>query len=503
MPAPCRRLAAYVRLHARRRPGHVAVLRDGAAITYARLERDVAGMTEALAKLGLPPGARVALNHHDLYVHLLMLTALESLGVVVGSFRADEGAECHPLLASVDLVIAPATIAAPPCRRMFTATPEWLDGIVGDAAPPALRRALPPAGRDEKLVILRSSGTTGTRKRMVVTHGMMAARLRHQRSAAIGLGLTRESRFLATMHFSVSSITMAAINCLALGATFMLHRRRNVAVVLAESQPTHLVTLPYQLRGLLEMLPSGSSGPLLPQLTVQTLGAKLPEALRLQALRRLAGRITENYSSNETGAIGAVDADGALRLAPGVSLRIIGTDGNPARPGDVGAVSVRGPGTITGYLDDPAATAEILRDGWFHPGDLGLLDARGPLSGAAPRLVGRRADVLNLGGIKLPCAELESKIITAARVRDVAVLQRNDAGASPPLTICVVPRGGARPDLQALAKVIGGLVAFPFSVQVVAEIPRTNEGKIKRLALQQALFGPAPAAAQPAPMVVI
>ena len=502
MPATYRRLAAYIRLHARRRPDHIAVLRDGAAITYARLERDVAGMTEALATLGLPPGAAVALNHHDLYVHLLMLTALESLGVVIGSFRADEGAECHPLLANVDLVIAPITIGAPPCRRMFTATPEWLDGVLREG-PAVARRALPPAAATAPLVLLRSSGTTGTRKRMVVTHGMMAARLRHQRSAAIGLGLTRESRFLATMHFSVSSITMAAINCLALGATFMLHRRRNAAVVLAESQPTHLVTLPYQLRGLLEMLPSGSSGPLLPQLTVQTLGAKLPEALRLQALRRLAGRITENYSSNETGAIGAVDADGALRLAPGVSLRIIGTDGKPARPGDVGAVSVHGPGTITGYLDDPAATAEILRDGWFHPGDLGLLDARGLLSGAAPRLVGRRADVLNLGGIKLPCAELESKIITAARVRDVAVLQRNDAGASPPLTICVVPRGGARPDLQALAKVIGGLVAFPFSVQVVAEIPRTNEGKIKRLALQQALFGPAPAAAQPAPMVVI
>jgi acyl-coenzyme A synthetase/AMP-(fatty) acid ligase len=488
MTATYRRLAAYVRLHARRRPDYIAVLRDGDAITYARLERDVAAMTEALAALGpdldLAQGASVALNHHDLYVHLLMLTALDSLGVVFGSFRADEGVECHPLLANVDMVIAPVAIASPPCRRMFMVTPAWLDAVL---AAPAARRALTPAAADAPLVILRSSGTTGTRKRMVVTHGMMAARLRHQRNAAIGLGLNRRSRFLATMHFSVSSITMAAINCLRLGATFMLHRRRNAAVVLAECQPTHLVTLPYQLRALVEMLPTGSSGPLLPRLTVQTLGAKLPDELRRAALHRLAGRVTEHYSSNETGAIGAVGEQGALRLAPGVSLRIIGANGAPARPGEVGAVSLRGPGTITGYLDDPAATAEILRDGWFHPGDLAVSDAQG-----RPRLVGRRVDVLNLGGIKLPSAELESRILAATRLRDVAVLQRNDSGASPPLTVCVVPKigKGSRPDLPALAKIIGGLVAFPFNVQVVAEIPRTDEGKIKRRVLQQALFGP-------------
>lgn len=505
MTTTYRRLASYVRLHARRRPDHIAVLNSGAAVTYARLERDLAAMTEALAEvldgLGLAGGATVALNHHDLYAHLLMLTALESLGMVFGSFRADEGVECHPLLAKVDVVIAPGTVGSPPCRRMFRVTPEWLAAILDDS-PAAPRRALTPAAADEPLVILRSSGTTGTRKRMVVTHGMMKARLRHQRSSVVGLGLTRRSRFLATMHFSVSSITMAAINCLALGATFMLHRRRNAAVVLAECRPTHLVTLPYQLRGLLEMLPAGGSGPLLPELTVQTLGAKLPEELRRRARRQLAGRITENYSSNETGAIGTVDEAGALHLAPGIALRIIGAGGAPARPGEVGAVSVRGPGTVTAYLDDPAGTAEILQNGWFHPGDLGVLDAQG-----APRLVGRRADVLNLGGIKLPSAELESRIMAATRLRDVAVLQRNDAGVSPPLTVCVVPRkGGPAPDLPALAQAIGGLVAFPFSVRVVAEIPRTHEGKIKRLALRQALFGPAPARGDtpvPDTMVVI
>ncbi len=213
---------------------------------------------------------------------------------------------------------------------------------------------------------------------------------------------------------------------------------------------------------------------------MQTIGAKLPAELRERALRRLCGRITENYGSNETGAIGAVDAAGALHLAAGVSLEITGPDGEVLEPGAVGTMRVRGDCVVAGYLGDNAADA-MFRDGWFHTGDLGVRDAAGGL-----RLVGRRVDVLNLGGIKLPCADLETRLLVCVGVRDVAVVQRNDDTRSPPLTICIV---GEQLDFPALAKTIRTLIDFPFTLQQVASIPRTNEGKIKRLALQAMLFG--------------
>jgi acyl-coenzyme A synthetase/AMP-(fatty) acid ligase len=166
-----------------------------------------------------------------------------------------------------------------------------------------------------------------------------------------------------------------------------------------------------------------------------------------------------------------------------VTLQVTGADGGVREPGEVGAVRVRGTGMVAGYLDDAVATGLMFREGWFCPGDLAVRDAAGGL-----RLVGRRVDVLNLGGAKVPSVDLESRIAACHGVRDVAVLQRNDDTHSPPLTVCVV---AAREVLAPLEKTVRALIDFPFTLRQVARIPRTNEGKIRRLELQEALFGQA------------
>lgn len=473
------RVVAYVRLHARRRPQHVAVLRGDEPVTYAALNHDLTAMTAALAGFGLAPGRIAAVGHTDLYVQLLLTFAFDALGVAIAAFRPDEGAECHALLADADLVMASCVPAGVACRRIFVITDEWVaDALAG----PAVARDPAPAAADEPLVVFRSSGTTGTPKRMMLTHAMMAARLRRQRDRTQGLGLHSRARFLATMHFSVGSMYMGASNCLRLGATFCVHAHRN-AVPALRGRPTHMTMLPYQLRGLLAELPEDGSR-LLPGLTVQTIGAKLPAELRRRALERLCGKVVDTYGANETGAIGTVDAGGVLTVTSGVTLEVNGPDGAPAPVGEVGTVRVRGDCLVAGYSGD--VTGGMFRDGWFHTGDLAVRDEFGTV-----RLVGRRVDVLNLGGIKLPCVDLESRISACAGVRDVAVLQRNDTDVSPPLTICVV---AAQATLDALTKTIQALIDFPFALRRVAEIPRTSEGKIKRLMLREALFADAPAA---------
>ena len=135
---------------------------------------------------------------------------------------------------------------------------------------------------------------------------------------------------------------------------------------------------------------------------------------------------------------------------------------------------------VNGYIDDPAATAAMFRDGWFYPGDLAVLLAPRRL-----KLVGRRADVLNLGGAKVACADVEAKILGCTRLRDVAVLQRDDGKGGSPIVVCAVL--GRESDLTTLVKTLEPLLEFPFSLRVVAAIPRTPEGKIKRAALLQGL----------------
>lgn len=475
-----RPVAAFIALHARRRPDHPALCCNGVSIPYLTLHRDLTAMTLALAEFGLAPGEVAAVTHHDLYFHLLLVFGFASLGVMTGSFRGDEGAECHPLLAKADLVLAPHRIAQPACKRIFTITDDWVAAVL---ASPALV-GLPPvqAQPETPLVVLRSSGTTGQPKRMMLTHGMMAVRLRTQRAPG-RLGLNRHARFLAIMHFSVGSMLMAASNCFMLGATFMFYNRREPAEILLACKPSHVTLLPYQLRSLLAKLPSGGggdAGPALPDLTVQTIGAKLPPELRRLVLKKLAGRVTENYGTNEVGAIGAVDEQGTITLGSGNEAEVVDAADRLLPAGSTGLLRVRGPGMVRGYVDDADATATMFRNGWFYPGDIALALGSGRLN-----LVGRRADVLNLGGAKVACADVESKIIARTLLRDVAVLQRNDGSASPPMIVCVVL--GKDSDLTALVKILEPLLAFPFAVRVVAEIPRTPEGKIKRAALLQAL----------------
>ena len=466
-----RRTAAFIALHARRRPGHPAVIRDQVPITYAALQRDLTAMTQALAGFGLPAGAVVAVGHEDLYIQLLLVFGLESLGMVTASFRADEDVD-DGLFAAADLVLAQRPRPAETAARVFTITPDWLRDVLAAALPPV--RPLAPAPAEGPAVIFRSSGTTGRPKRMVLTHRMFAVRLHAHHKA---LGLSRDARFLANMHLSVGSIYRSVNNCLRLGATFICYTGGTAAAQLA-LRPTHMTFLPYHLRLLLARLPA-CPAPLLPALTVQGIGAKMPDDLRRLALQKLGGKVRETYGTNESGSIGEAGADGLITLAAGVEVEIVDEQGVARPAGQAGLLRVRGPAMVAGYAGDPLASATMFRDGWFTPGDIAAIVAPGRL-----RLTGRREDVVNRGGIKTACADLESGILAVASLVDVAIWQRDNGTASPTIVVCAVG-GGAH--LAQLAALIRPIINFPFHLRLVPEIPRTPEGKIKRGVLRQRL----------------
>jgi acyl-coenzyme A synthetase/AMP-(fatty) acid ligase len=468
-------LLDYVALHARRRPGHPAVMRNGEAISYAALHRDLSAVIQALTRLALPRGGTVAIGHADLYIQLLLIFGFETLGIVTGSFRPTEGSECHELLRNADLVMAPPEMSVPPCRRVIRLTGSWIADALA-CAPAAV--TLPRPAADDPVIILRSSGTTGQPKRMVVSQRILAHRRAVHRH---GMGMGTRARLLAVMHFSVGSTQRSAANCLRLGATFMFHTNCSTAEALVQYRPTHMIMLPFQLGTLLTQLPDAAS-PMLPGLTIQTTGAKLPEAMRRAALGKLCGRIVTNYGANETGPLGMVDADGIVTLIGGTEAEVLGPGGARLPLGEAGLLRVRGPGMIAAYMDDAAATAEIFKGGWFNSGDIAVALGHDKL-----RLVGRRSDVLNLGGIKVAAADVESRILAAASPRDVAILQREGGDRAPPLIVCVAAK--AEFDIPEFAKLITPIVGYQFTVRIVPEIPRTAEGKIRRNALRQSLFG--------------
>lgn len=177
---------------------------------------------------------------------------------------------------------------------------------------------------------------------------------------------------------------------------------------------------------------------------------------------------------------------GCGRPLPGVEVRIEGG----GRGGDIGEILVRGEGVFAGYFDAPEATAETLRDGWLHTGDIGRLDAAGELY-----ILGRRRAMLKRGGAVLAPRELEEAAQNVEGVRLAAAvgIARDDDSTTEEIVLAIEidPRITDHDSISAaVAREVQRTIGFaPERVLVLParSIPRTYNGKIRHDALRQKL----------------
>jgi benzoate-CoA ligase len=150
-----------------------------------------------------------------------------------------------------------------------------------------------------------------------------------------------------------------------------------------------------------------------------------------------------------------------------------------------GYLYVRGPSAATGYWQRPEATATAFRDGWVRTGDVYVRSADAHWS-----FLGRNNDMIKAGGIWVSPAEVESVLIEHESVLEAAVVGARDDQGLETVVAFVVPAGGADPDPQVLEQHCRArMPAFkrPRRVVVVAELPKTATGKIKRFELREQL----------------
>ncbi len=155
---------------------------------------------------------------------------------------------------------------------------------------------------------------------------------------------------------------------------------------------------------------------------------------------------------------------------------------------------MRSPFLMDGYFDNPAATAEVLVEGWYHTGDLGVFDDEGYLS-----IVGRARDVIRSGGETIAPGEVEHVLATHPGVADVAVVGVPDAQWGEVVTAVLVLRPGAvAPDVASLREFCEGRLApfkHPRRVAIVDALPRTPAtGQVQRTLIVERLQAPGPTA---------
>jgi fatty-acyl-CoA synthase len=167
------------------------------------------------------------------------------------------------------------------------------------------------------------------------------------------------------------------------------------------------------------------------------------------------------------------------RVTPELVDRIVDpVSGRELAAGQEGEVCVKGPSLMLGYYKNPAATAEKIRDGWLHTGDMGIKDADGYL-----RITGRLTDMIIVGGFNTYPAEIENFYLQHPKILDVSVVGVPDPVMGEVVMAFVIPKSGqvlTPQEVMGYAKDRIANFKAPRHVEIVGEFPLTGSGKVQK-----------------------
>jgi long-chain acyl-CoA synthetase len=166
-----------------------------------------------------------------------------------------------------------------------------------------------------------------------------------------------------------------------------------------------------------------------------------------------------------------------------VEVQVVDETDNPLPVGEAGEIVCRGDTVMAGYWDNAEATAETLRGGWLHTGDLGMFDEHGYLT-----LTGRSKDLIISGGANVYPREVEEVLVRAPGVAEASVIGRPDPDWGEVVIAYVVAESGARAEPDALDRFcLEHLARFkrPKTYRFVAELPKNAYGKVLKTELRE------------------
>jgi acyl-CoA synthetase (AMP-forming)/AMP-acid ligase II len=476
-------------------PAHEATPRR--SVTFGQWDRAADGVAGYLADLGVTKGDVVCLMLPSCIDYSVLYAACQRLGAITSGINPRMGPRevdsvvrrAAPVLAVHDPATAalPATIGCPVITRVETAGAWACD-------PPA---RWPDLSADDPVAVVWTSGTTGLPKGALFDHANLAA-------VARGTDVLSQpgDRRLSPLPFAhVGSMTRAWDEIAHVVTTVItpspwraddaVRLLREEAITVAQGVPTQWALM---------LARPELDGSFLPALRVAGTGAARMAASQVAELRaRLGVPVVVRYTSTESSLGTGTDltssddevATTVGRPVPGVELRIVDDDGQPAEAGAVGRVLLRSGAAMRGYwgsgpgrgkstaeLLDPEATAAVRSpEGWISTGDYGRLT-----EGANLQLVGRAHERYIRGGYNVYPAEVEEVLASHAGVARAAVIgMPDDVLGEIGVAVLVLTEGAEPPDLGSLRTYCSSQLSdykAPDAIVVVDELPLTPMMKV-------------------------
>lgn len=518
---------ALFRAAVRRAPDHPALLYFDATLTYAELDRLSDGLACRLRAAGFARGDRLGIYLQNVpHFPLALLAAWKAGGIAVAINPMNRARELTNLLEDStpralvcqDTLYA-EVVASLPARPALCLTVSARDFQTRDdprlfAAPPpapaeggedllaAIARhagEVPPTVAftpDETAMLVYTSGTTGVPKGAMCTHGNVCFNAQAYRDW-IGLREGEPILGLAPL-FHITGLIGHIVAAFLTASPLVLTYRFEPGVMLAaiaEHRPCFTIGAITAFIALMNH-PAAQGPEAFESLRViYTGGAPVPARVVEDFAARFGQYIHNGYGLTETnspthvvprGRRAPVDAaSGALSVGVpcyGVSAWVCDEADRVLPPGESGEIVLAGPMVVPGYWRKPAETAEAMRGGGFHTGDVGFMDAEGWFY-----IVDRKKDMINAAGYKVWPREVEDVVYGHPAVREAAVVGIADdyRGETVKLVVSLKP-GQSVSEAELIAFCRPRMAAYkcPRVVAIIDELPKTPTGKILRRELR-------------------
>jgi long-chain acyl-CoA synthetase len=524
VPATTLNLAHLLDHQARLTPDRLAVVLRPRTLTYRQLDAMASQVASGLRALGLGPGDHIALAcpntpHFPIaYFGILKLGAVvvpmhvllkpreiayhlkdsdaKALLVFQGTpelpmadmarAACDEATDCRHL---VVMTVDPA--AQSPVERSLTL------GQLMHGQPPAF--ATHPSAPDDTAVLLYTSGTTGHPKGAELTHLNMtlnAISSRDMFMPVLDPSVDARNVSLITLPLFHSTGQTCQMNAgVAGGFTLVLMPRFDPAAVLAAFEAERVncwIGVPTMYWALLQHARQHQIDVSKTAATLRCVvsgGAPMPVAILKDFEQTFGVRVLEGYGLSETSPVACFNQlyrpskPGTVGLPViACEVGIVDDDDRPLPQGSRGEVVIRGHNVMKGYYKRPAETAEALKGGWLHTGDIGVLDEDGYLS-----IVDRKKDLLLRGGVNVYPREVEEVLMTHPAVSLAAVIGMPDERLGEEVKAFVVLKPGAAitaEDLIAWSKNELAAYKYPRVVEFRDSLPVGPTGKVFKRALK-------------------
>jgi len=470
----------------RRWPDRVALIYRDRRWTYRQLRMEYDRRAAILIDAGVRPGTILATAEppsDDLYLTFLACCRADVVFFPILPLYTTREVQ-DLIVRSKAGAIFTASGQPHPALPSLQALPLSLPGTPTIAAQNEAQRRSRTGSVESIAYIQTTSGTTGgTPKLASIPHRALTWQ---QADQARGRTSWWQEKYIVYQP-SVNIFDRDLCETLGKGGTTVLADKNRV-LRHEEAMTAHGITLfvpvPATLQVLAEQETPPPSG--LHLHAVRTTAAPLSPTLLTKGERRYGTTVINEYASSEGGAMLATPHEGAPpgsigRPYPGIGARIVNERGTSVPDGEIGELIVHTPCLMSGYLDDPLATAHALRDGWLYTGDLAWRDEQGNHF-----LKGRRALLINVGGFKVAPEEIESVLEQHPGVREAVVTGGLDRVRGEAIRAVIVPCGPKPPTVSDLRRFCRErLVGYkvPRHWEFRDRLPRGALGKVQRQAI--------------------